>query len=268
MKKIYLYIVLSSFLFLSVQAQSLNVLGGLERFVSIAPGGKYEGTILLSNNSASPRWVKIYQTDYRFNHKGENYFDNPGTLERSNSPWIKFAPERLLIEANKTAKVDYTVQVPEKSDLKGVYWCLLMIEPQMDDDPELLSPSQQGMKVRTVSRYAVQILTTIGKAPQGLEGFKFLDRQIVDQGDKRFFEINAQNNGLFYMRPTMWAEFFDAKGRSVGRFPGGAPQILPGCSVKYRVDVTGLPDGDYEALVVVDTGQDNVTGAKYKVKIE
>ncbi len=268
MKKNCLHIFLCVVFLFSGRLEALTVLGGLERFVNIAPGGKYEGTILLSNNSPKPRWVKVYQNDYKFNHKGENYFEAPGTLERTNAPWIKFAPERLLIDSNKTAKIDYSIRVPEQSDLKGVYWCLMMIEPQMDDDPELLKPSHQGMKVRTVSRYAVQILTTIGKSPQGLEGFKFLDRQVVIQGEKRFFDINAQNNGLFYMRPTMWAEFFDAKGRSVGRFPGGAPQILPGCSVKYRVDVTGLPAGDYEALVVVDTGQDNVTGAKYKVKIE
>lgn len=270
MKKLKLFSLLGFFLFfLLARADAVNILGGLERFVSIAPGGSYDGKILLSNRgNPKPVSVKIYQSDYRFNSKGENYFEDAGTQPRSNSGWIKFAPERLLIGANDLGNIDFSVKVPEKSDLSGLYWSLLMIEPQGEDDPELMVPTQGGAKIRTVSRFALQILTTIGQAPENLKGFKFLDRQVNLLNGRKYFEINAENNGLFYMRPTLWAEFFDSKGKSVGRYPGGAPQILPGCSVKFRIDITDLPLGNYEALVVADTGKSDVVGARYKLKIE
>lgn len=255
--------------FLSLgRADAIDVLGGLERFIDTAPGKSYAGKILLSNKESKPVSVKIYQSDYRFNSKGENYFDNPGTQTRSNANWIKFTPERIIIASGSIGTVDFSVKVPEKAELQGLFWSLLLVEPQLADDPELSVPDKNGMRVRTVSRFAVQILTTVGQTPENKSAFKFLDHQVNIINGKRYFEINAENNGLLYMRPTLWAEVFDLKGKSVGRYPGGAPQILPGCSVKYRIDITELPAGNYETLVVADTGKSDLVGARYKLKIE
>lgn len=265
LKKLFLAIF---FLVFGQSCYAINILGGLERFYNVAPGEKHEGSILLNNKTDKPVNIKAYLSDFRFNHKGENFFDEPGTLPRSNAKWITFAPERLAIPAKTIGKVDFSIKVPENAGKNGVFWSVIMIEPQAEDDPELMKSTEHGFKIRTVSRFAVQIMTTFGKEKDADKKFKFVDRTVAMSQGKRIYQISARNDGEFYMRPTLWAEIFDLKGRSFGRFTAASRQILPECSTRFNIDITDLPVGEYEALVAADTGQANIVGARYKLKIE
>lgn len=257
-----------AFVFCSNLVHGVQILGGLERFFSSSPGQAYDGQILIKNPSKKAVTIKVSQTDYRFNSKGENFFDEPGTQKRSNAKWIKIPLERVEIPANSLGKVEFRISVPPGEELEGSFWSLILLEPMLEDDPELTAGQEQKFKIRTVSRFGVQIISRFGQNINDLSGFKFLDRKITRTDDQTIFELAAENKGVQYMRPTLWAEFFDSKGRSVGRFPGGSPQVLPGCSVKYRVNITDLPPGEYTVLVVADNGQANVVGARYKLKVD
>ena len=52
----------------------------------------------------------------------------------------------------------------------------------------------------------------------------------------------------------------------MGRFEAGRMGIYPGCSARFRIDLSGLPAGRYKAIVVADCGDENVFGAQYDLE--
>jgi hypothetical protein len=65
----------------------------------------------------------------------------------------------------------------------------------------------------------------------------------------------------------MSVEMFDKTGASVGRFDAGRTRIYPECSVRAKVDLTGIPEGKYTAMVLLDSGESQVLGAQYDLEI-
>ena len=47
------------------------------------------------------------------------------------------------------------------------------------------------------------------------------------------------------------------------RFETDRKRLYPGTSVRYSVDLTEVASGSYQALVVVDNGDEHVFGAQY-----
>ncbi len=96
------------------------------------PGEKVEGHIDIVNRSEAPQQVKVYQTDFTSSAGGTFSFGDPGSVARSNSSWLTFTPRELVVPAKGTAQVFYAVQVPDKKDLSGSYWSVLLGDQTYD----------------------------------------------------------------------------------------------------------------------------------------
>ena len=141
-----------------------------------------------------------------------------------------------------------------------------MVEPVSVPAPELEENKKKVVVgIRTVMRYAVQIVTEIGDT--GTEALNVLEKRVVVGDGKKFLELDIINSGERVQIPTLWAEFYNDQGVSIGRFEGGRWRIYPSCSVRYKVDLADIPAGKYTAMVVMDTGNDYVTGAQYTLEI-
>jgi len=244
----------------------ISIPGGLSRLSTLEPRGKTEGKILIRNESSEPQTVKVSQTDYLFYADGRNLYGKPGTDQRSNASWITFSPQRLKVLPKETGVINYTVQAPKDSKLSGTFWSIVMIEPLGKESPELTDkPGKVQVGVRTVVRYAVQIITSLGNA--GERKIKFLDKQLIQDGKDLILQVDLENIGQKWITPTVWAELFDAKGVSIGRFEGGRVRMFPTCSARFKVNLSNAPKGKYSALVIADSGDDNVFGAKYQLEI-
>ena len=68
---------------------SVNVLSGLTQMHEVALGGEYSGVIVLENLGDVVERVELYQTDYWFTAEGYTYYEEPGTVRRSNAAWIR-----------------------------------------------------------------------------------------------------------------------------------------------------------------------------------
>ena len=264
-------ILLYGFTFLvAVQVASaggVNVVGGLTREAALKPGGKTEGTILLQNISEEPQEVRVYQSDYLRFADGTSVYGDPGSVARSNSSWITFTPRQITIPAGETASVYYTVQAPEDEKLVGTYWSLLMVEPLAKGR---LEPSKQekgkiSLGIQTVMRYAVQIISNIGDT--GKVEMKFTNRQLLVQGDQRVLQVDIENTGERALVPLLWTEIYNPEGASLGRFEGRRLRLYPGCSGRFRVDLSQLSRGNYDALVVADNHDEYVFGTQCKLVI-
>lgn len=248
-------------------AGSVSVIGGLTREATLQPGGRTEGRIVLRNNSDEPQEVKVYQTDYLFWADGRNEYGEPGGVPRSNARWIVHTPQQLMVPPQSTESVHYTIQAPAQEDLRGTYWSILMVEPIA---AEMLEPSQpeEGrvtIGIRTVMRYAIQMVTHIGDT--GTRELKFADKQLIAEGEQRTLRLDLENTGERWLIPQVWAELYDEQGASLGRFEGGRVRIYPGCSVRYQIDLSEVPPGKYRALIVADNGDEYVFGAQYDLEL-
>ncbi len=247
----------------------VSVIGGLshERIVGNPEiGTTYQGSILISNTGEEPQEVKVYQTDYLFFFDGRNLHGEPGKITRSNADWITFSPKRLVIPPKGTSKVNYTLKVPADETLVGTHWSMLMVEGISKGSPEVIKPEEGKVKlgIRTVLRYGIQMITHIGDT--GARKLKFLNTRLLKQEERKILQVDIENVGERWLRPFLWTELYDQQGRYIGKFQGGRLRTYPGTSVRFRVDLSQVPKGEYKALVVADCGGDDVFGATYTLK--
>jgi archaellum component FlaG (FlaF/FlaG flagellin family) len=248
----------------------ISIIGDLSHDRQARPGETYEGTILLKNNSSEPAEAKIYQTDYLFFRDGKNIYGEPGSAERSNSGWITYNPDRVIIPARSMLTIEYRVTIPLNSgttQLNGSYWSMLMVEGIGKGSPEssLGEPDQKTLGVSQVFRYGVQIATHI--AGTGDRAIKFLDTKLVkEETGEHYLVVDIENSGDLWMRPDVYVEVFDTDGKSRGKQPGSSFRMYPGTSVRQRIEMPDLPSGEYKALVVVDAGGADAFGAQYTLR--
>lgn len=249
-------------------AQTVQVEGSLSRTLTLDPGGRAEGTIALRNVDTAAGNVRVYQTDYRFDATGNAWYEAPGTQPRSNANWITVTPRVLSVAPGERASIAYVVQVPKDEKLTGTYWSVVMVEP---DSPPAAPVAADGKRVavgiRTVFRYAIQISVQIGQT--GKAELQFADKQIVTKDGKRLLQLDVSNPGERALQPTVWGEFYSAEGgKLTKRVEGQKLRLYPGCAGRFQLDITDLPAGKYESLIVADNGDDSVFGARYSFEIQ
>ena len=247
----------------------VSVIGELTQEKETRPGDRYEGTILVKNDTKEPQEAKIYQTDYLFKYDGTNEYGEPGSAPRSNASWIGFSPSYLTLPPEGSVEVSFTVTVPLNAQghpLIGTYWSMLMVEGIAQGSPESSAHRKKGeMGIQQTIRYGIQIVSHI--AQTGTKKIEFLDTKLVAKPEGgRILQVDIENTGDIGVRPEMYAELFNEKGASQGRFPGVRYRIYPGTSVRQIIDLSTVPAGTYKVMVVVDAGGDDVYGAQYTLK--
>jgi hypothetical protein len=267
-RKIIFPVLFSCLLILGVAEAGVVIVGNLTHEREATVGESYQGTIFIRNPLEEPAEVKIYQTDYLFFFDGRSIYGEPGNIKRSNAQWISFSPHRLVIPPKERSAVEYTVKVPEDETLGGTYWSMLMIEEISNSSLEASEPEKDRVElgIRQVLRYGIQMLTHIGDT--GTRKIKFLDKKLISKDGRTILQMDIENIGERWLTPTVWVELYNSQGTELGRFESGKRRIYPGCSVRYKVDLTDVPKGKYKALVVADNGDEYVFGAKYDLEIE
>ena len=133
----------------------------------------------------------------------------------------------------------------------------------------MTAPGQEKDKVKvgvqTIMRYGVQMIADLSA---GAANLAFARSQLVRQDGKVWLLLDVENNGERYLTPQVWAEVFDTKGTSLGRFDAGRLRLFPGCSGRFRIDLSQLSVGKYAALIVADNGDDHVFGMQLKLDIQ
>ena len=145
-------------------AAGISIVGGLTRETVVQPGKEYRGAIIVKNSSDKPEQIKIYQTDYLFHANGTALYGDPGKDPRSNALWIRVSPSRVRVEPRQSVTVHYAIAVPEKPDLSGTYWSMLMVETVVEPVPETGRDMGRTptLGIRQVIRYGIQMITQIG----------------------------------------------------------------------------------------------------------
>jgi hypothetical protein len=249
---------------LCVSAASAITVSSLTNERQALPGESYTGTVEVVNNGNEPAAVEVHQTDYLFQSDGSNAFGPAGELGRSNANWIDFSPNRIVIPPHETHMIDYKVTVPDDDSLSGTYWSILMVEEVSTDTTNARAVENQAA-ISQVVRYGVQCITHIGMT--GNSDLQFIGTELSATTDStRELLVDVKNTGDRWAVPVAWVELYDEVGQSAGKFECDKKRIFPGTSVRFRIQLPGSLQGKYKALVVLDSGGENVLGAKYDLE--
>lgn len=241
---------------------------GLVHERTAQPGEAYRGTIIVRNTGDASRRARVYQTDYLFFSDGRNVYGAAGVDERSNAGWLTLSTDYLELPPNGSVPVEYVAAVPPDGSLRGSYWSLVMIEELPADargsGRDGVPAGSMQSTVRQALRYGVHLVTHVGDT--GSREIRFADKALVETEDgARTLYVDVENTGERTLRPHLWLELHDSSGGRPGRFETGPKRLYPGTSVRYAVDLTEAASGSYQALVVIDNGDEHVFGAQYGV---
>ncbi|PID46371.1 MAG: hypothetical protein CSB47_04485 [Proteobacteria bacterium] len=230
--------------------------GGYSHEFNTTSGGTYKKSFTLKNTGSTPQEVKLYLEDYLFDTEKTQFSamelqKNP----RSNSQWIKFSPNHLVLPPGIERKIDYTMTVPNRS-YTGTYWSALIIEPIPPTSPESASSPHNTKKVRMnirqISRHAVQIVAQMGDS--GSIDLRLSNPAMKRENGQRLFSLDSYNAGTRWIKPKVWLDLYNESGNFVGKFNGEGSRIYPNTAVTLPVDISGLKQGNYSGLFVVDGG--------------
>ena len=183
-------------------------------------------------------------------------------MPRSNASWITFGPRQVSIPANEKMVINYQIQVPASDSLSGTYWSVFMVEPT---NPVEDVQKKNGISIRTVMRYAIQLITHIEDT--GHIQIKFLNTNVIKEGKKRIMEIDIENTGERLARPFVWVEFYNVEGDHIGKFDGRIRRLYPSTSIRQKIDISAVPPDTYKALIIADCGNDEIFGINYTIRI-
>ena len=240
-----------------------EVMGSLIYKYSAQKGETYSTVIKIHNTGESVQEVKIYQRDYLFNHEGASFYNDPGSNNRSNAPWIRYSPKTIILQGKETQNVQFEVTVPQSEILRGTYWSLLMAEGVSQHDPN----ARGQLNISTSIRYAVQIITNIGLTGTG--ELEFQQPGVFTEGNQVFFDVILLNTGERLISPDVSMELFDAEtGESVKVIKSPKNGMYPTTSTKCRFPLEGLPTRKtYTAVIVADGSGDDVFGLEYTIEM-
>ena len=247
----------------------ISIIGGLSHEKKAAVGEVYKGSIIIKNDDTKAQEIKLYQTDYTFQCDGTNEYGEAGGLERSNAKWLSFSPNRMVIPSESTMTVNYTVKVPGGDpNLAGTYWSMLMVEEIPETSPESSQAEEviPQVGIMQIVRYGVQMITHIEDT--GERKLEFLDTKLLREEEVRILKVDVGNTGQRWLRASLWVELYDDAGRYIGRFENDRKRIFPGASVRFKVDLSNVPKGSYQSLVVADCGGDDIFGANLTLKFD
>lgn len=228
-------------------------------------GESYTATILVSNPTPALQAARIYQTDYRFAADGTSHFDPAGSLPRSNAQWVAPAVTQLVIPPGATVPIRYSVAVPADSALRGTYWSMLMVEGVASPAPTARNGTRNGIGIRPVVRYGIQVVTQM--QPPGAPLVAFGNARATPDGARnQTLEFELHNTGERAFRPDVRVELYDETGalRASARQSRGL--LYPGSSLLQRFTLEGVARQPHQVLVIVDAGDDQVFGANYTIR--
>lgn len=228
----------------------------------VAPGSSHTGRVELRNRGAEAAEVRVYLADYLFFADGRTVYPEPGSHARSNAPWVQVTPSSVVIPPGERAAIEYAVDVPVSIPPSGTHWSILMVEPIRGATSDGENPAgEPALGVQTMVRFGIQLATHVGDAEHLLD---IANARVVREEDgSRHLEFEVVNEGEQGYRPEVFLELYDGTGTMVATYTEQRGLLYPGTSALQRFELNDLPEGAYQALVVVDTGAPEVFGAQF-----
>lgn len=239
----------------------ISIIGAMSYEYTGKKGDLLEGKIKIANNTDVAKEVKISLCDYPISDEKTTIYPEAGSDSRSNAMWLQLPVKKLVISPNGTYDFVFKIQIP-KEGIEGTYNCMLMVEPFVT---ERSSEDNEKAMVRSIIRYALHIVTNIENT--GTYQLKILDKKLKKIEDKTFYTVTVENTGTKYFRPDIHMDLYNNKGEKVENFEINPRWLFPGKQRTYDLDVSALPKGSYQGLLIFDQKGADFYGSKCQFDI-
>lgn len=246
----------------AIAGAQISVVGSMTHTLNASPGSVESRSIVLRNDGETAQTVRLYQTDYQFQADGSVFYDAAGSHTRSNADWISLPGAQVTVPAGEELPVSYAVRVPDREDLFGTYWSVVMIESEMGA-PAGTTGSNLG--VRHLMRFAVQVINEF----DGGEAMLAVTAASLEPTDSgRALALSVANTGTRVLRPEIALELYARDGSVVGPLAGDAKRLYPGSSARFVVPLDSVAAGEYRALALLDAGDADLFVAQYTLELD
>ena len=220
--------------------------------ISAPPGETKSGTITVENKSDGPMDIRVYTEDWVYAPDGSKQFLQAGTTPLSCAKWITTHPQKLHIEANSKAGVQYVISVPP--DALGGHYAVIFFESVVSEG--------EASKGNVMLRFSGRIGTIVYLEA---EGFVKRTGSITsftcgrpDQNSPLAINITLKNEGNTYIIAQGVINIIDKDGNIFGKKELGPINTLPGDTRNYKTEWLGdLEEGTYDVIATLDAGVDS-----------
>lgn len=252
MKKIVLTIALIAS-FASNALASVTIINGLTHVYKGNSGDMIEGEIVLINGSDVEQRVRFMINEALFSCNANRVFTEKDPHAQSSSDWIENgAGERLLLPKERYVH-RFKIRIPEDQSLKGSFWSVMMVYVEKPIKEEMLNNS---IGLNTKIRYAVGLLTNVNSLDQ--PNLDFEQVQLDEKSGKKALGVKLRNDGSFIEGVKLSLEVYDANGKKVKVLETDRNMVFPGVCKDYIIDISDLPEGQYECLLLAETRKEFV----------
>ena len=212
---------------------------------NVKRGLTYTQNFTVVNNTNNRLRFHCSVSDYWYDEHNGRVLGRPGTLPRSASLWVQFAPNEVVVEPRSSATIRAIISVPK--DAAGGYYTIPFFEGE---------PAEKPTGEKAAASFAVRLggllmLATEGASEYNVEvkGSKVLPPTGSSELE---LQLDIHNEGTAHIRVRGMFAILDSTGKLVGRGRNEEKTFLPGQHDIYKAPWgDDLPPGHYIALVTL-----------------
>ena len=125
----------------------------------------------------------------------------------------------------------------------------------IDVDKPINEDNQYGVQINSKIRYGVQIIANVGNRVNPEIQFENIEIAKKSSG-KHMLGVVVRNNGQYLVQPTLILELINKNGESVKKVEALFKKVYPMNCKGFEIELDGVPEGDYDAVLVADYGGD------------
>lgn len=216
-------------------------------------GAAYTQSFTITNSTGARLRFRCSTSDMWYDEQNNRLTGRAGTLPRSASLWMQFAPSEVVVEPNSSAVVKAVITIP--SNVSGSFYTVPVFEGMPADDSKSAAPVIAKVSTATASigvRFrGLMMLTTDEGAEYNVE---VMSGKISAPTASSEMEINLdlRNRGTAHAKVRGAFAVLDKSGALVGRGNIEEKRYLPTQRDSIKSRWSGdLPAGNYTCVVTL-----------------
>lgn len=213
-------------------------------------GATYKQAFTISNNTGARLRVRCSVGDYWYDENNQRIEGRAGTLPRSASSWVQFAPSEVTIESNSSARVNAVVTVP--LGVTGGFYTTPIFEFEAADQ----STVGKGEEISATASVAYSfsgliMLSTEGSTEYNVE---IMNGSVVaptsSSALEMQFDLRNRSTAHVHMRGVL--AILNGAGKLVGHGKINEKRYMPGQRAILQTHWAGeLQPGHYTAIATL-----------------
>jgi len=249
-----LFTVIAFVFCMNLSFSNVIIINGLTHSYSGVSGQTFQGQIILANTSHEDQRVTFNLSEAIYSCVGGRIFDQDVQHKNSSTEWFEGATMDKVLGPKEKYIFKYSITVPNDSKLNGSYWTTLMVNVEKPIREETVS----NIGLDTKIRYAVRLLTDVNVKENVNIDFVGVNLSLNSVNRKKQLEIQISNQSIFIENVKLSLEIYDAYGNMLLETETKRAKVFPEVCRDFIVDVSGLPLGTYQCVVMADSREEYV----------